>query len=365
MPAYDDSSSPARRTWMFVIAVIFAVTCLPGLLGTPEAAAQKPDAADGQASWSTLITPEQLHERSSQPNLLIVDARSPAEYAAGHIPGAINLPGALWRTAATKDPAKQGPGQRIFRQADGSLDIARYEKLLGSAGITAEHEIVVCGNHAGKADGSVPAAILLKLGHSKVAFLDGVGLDRWKSVGYQVSTKPVTLSAANYQAGPDRGRLWSYADVLKNLNNDDVVIVDSRTPAEYAGQELRGNKRGGHIPGARLLDSEDFLDKATGKTISVDQAKAKVEKLIPKGKTVVIYCQSGTRCSHEELILKDLGYENVVLYDASWQEWGNRDDAPVEAGPAATKAHDVQGSDVPSSDVQGSDAQDSASKKRK
>lgn len=342
MPAHDDSSSPARRTWMFVIAVIFAVTCLPGLLVTPDAEAQKPAAAESQASWSTLITPEQLHERLTQPGLLVVDARSSTEYAAGHIPGAINLPGALWRTPATKNPAKEGPGQRIFRQADGSLDVARYEQLLGGAGITAEREIVVYGNHAGKSDGSVPAAILLKLGHAKIGFLDGVGLDRWKAAGYEVSTEPVTLAAANYKARPDPGRLWSYADVLKNLNNDNVVIIDSRTPAEYAGQELRGNKRGGHIPGARLLDSEDFLDKATGETISVNEAKAKVEKLIPKGKTVVIYCQSGTRCSHEELILKDLGYDNVVLYDASWQEWGNREDAPVEAGAAKSKANDAQ-----------------------
>ena len=108
-----------------------------------------------------------------------------------------------------------------------------------------------------------------------------------------------------------------------------MVIIDSRTPAEFAGKDLRGNKRGGHIPGAVLLNAEDFLDKTTHKTIDAAAAKERIEAEIPKEKTVVIYCQSGTRCSHKELILKDLGYKNVVLYDASWQEWGNRLDTPV------------------------------------
>lgn len=301
-----------------------------------EEPAKKPAAqsAVAEGQWSSLISPQQLEARLKSPKLLIIDARSAAEYAAGHIPGAINLPGTLWRTPATKDPATQGPGQQIFRQADGSLDVARYEALLGNAGVLPDHEVVVYGNLAGKADGSVPAAILIKLGHASVAFLDGVGLERWKAAGFQVSIDPVTRAAAKYTANADARRLWSYKDVLKNLKNDDVVIIDSRTAAEYAGQDLRGNKRGGHIPGARLLSSDDFLDKATGKTIPVEAAKAKVEALIPKGKTIVVYCQSGTRCSHE--ILKDLGYDNVVLYDASWQEWSNREDTPVEK-PADAK----------------------------
>lgn len=280
-----------------------------------------------QASWQSFIKPDALHRRLDEPNLLVVDVRSAEEYAQGHIPGAVNLPGILWRTP----PAEAGKvGQQIFRRPDGALDVERYEKLLGDAGITPAHDVVVYGNHAGKADGSVPAAILLKLGHKRVAFLDGVGLDEWKQAGYATSTEPRTLPAAAYDAQPDVHRLWTYQDVLANLDNPDVVIVDSRTSAEFAGTDLRGNQRGGHIPGARLLNSDDFLDPTTHKTISPQAALQKIRDVIPKDKTVVIYCQSGTRCSLKELILKDLGYKDVVLYDASWQEWSNREDTPVE-----------------------------------
>jgi thiosulfate/3-mercaptopyruvate sulfurtransferase len=297
----------------------------------PAVSAAKKDAQQ----WSTLIRAETLHRRLDRDKLLIVDVRSEKEYATGHIPGAINLPGSQWRTPATK-PESGKIGQQIFRREDGSFDVARYEKLLGNAGITPDHEIVVYGNYAGKADGSVPAAILLKLGHKQVAFLDGVGTEQWQKAGYKLSTESKQLPAAKYTAHPDAKRLWSFQDVVKNLDNKDVVIVDSRTPEEFAGKDLRGNQRGGHIPGAKLLNSEDFLDAKSHTTISTDEARKKIEAVIPKGKTVVIYCQTGTRCSHKELILRDLGYENVVLYDASWQEWGNRTDTPI-AGPSDTK----------------------------
>ncbi len=294
-------------------------------------------AQNQQSGWSTLISAQDLHDKLKNPDLLVIDVRSPAEYAAGHITGAINLPGVDWRTPAAT-PGQVG--QKIFRKADGTIDAERYEKLLSAAGVKPEHDVVIYGNYAGKADGSLPAALLLKLGHDKVAFLDGVGIDEWRTAGYPTSTEPTQLAASDYHARPDDDRLWSYEDVIENLNNPEVVIVDSRTPAEYEGKDLRGNKRGGHIPGAKLFNAEDFLDQTTHKTIALEAARKRLEAEIPKDKTVVIYCQSGTRCSHKELILKDLGYKNVVLYDSSWQEWGNRLDTPIEESTKPEKPVD-------------------------
>lgn len=313
-----------------------------GFAAAAHANACAAEAKQGDTHWTSLITADALHARYDDPDLLVIDVRSPAEYAAGHLPGAINLPGVEWRTPPAA-PGSDKIGQQIFRRPDGSVDVARYEKFLGDAGLKPEHEVVVYGNFAGKADGSLPAALLLKLGQEKVSFLDGVGIDEWKAAGHEISTEPRALPPAKYEAHPDLKRLWSHQDVINNLDNPNVVFVDSRTPEEYAGTDLRGNKRGGHIPGAVLLNAEDFLDKSSHRTIDANEARKKIEAAVSKDKTVVIYCQSGTRCSHKELIFKDLGYKNVVLYDASWQEWGNLEDSPVEKpAVAADEASDQQ-----------------------
>ena len=195
------------RRFQFVLLLDCFVTLI---LGSQLSHAQQK--GDNSSGWSTLISAKTLHDRLEHPNLLVIDARSAKEYTAGHVPGAINLPGTDWRTPAA---APGQVGQKIFRDADGNLDVKRYEDFLSKAGVKSEHEIVVYGNHAGKADGSVPAAILLKLGHANVSFLDGVGLDEWQAAGYPISTEASQLPPSEYHAHADAKRLWSYQDVLK------------------------------------------------------------------------------------------------------------------------------------------------------
>jgi rhodanese-related sulfurtransferase len=41
-----------------------------------------------------MVTPQQVHELQvkKDPSLLVIDVRSPEEFAAGHVPGAVNIP---------------------------------------------------------------------------------------------------------------------------------------------------------------------------------------------------------------------------------------------------------------------------------
>ncbi len=310
-------------------------TGLPRAETALEAKAESTDRGQRPAAitrWQSLLTPADLAARLDDPHLLIIDARSPDDYAKGHLPGAINLPGIDWRTPEVKPG--QGPSQYLFRDPANPdrIDLARYEALLSTAGVRNDHRVVVYGNHAGKTDGSVPAMILRLLGHRDVAFLDGIGVEQWTASGYALSTQPRTLAPSTYSA-VDTGAVWSLAQVLERLDDPSVVFHDTRSAAEFSGKNPRDNARGGHIPGAALLNYEDLLDPNT-RTALPPQAVAR--KLAARGitpdKTVVLYCQTATRVSLPYLLLGDLGYHNIAVYDASWFEYGNRDDTPVATG---------------------------------
>ena len=261
-------------------------------------------------------------------DLVLIDARSRDEYLKGHLPGAINLPPDMWRTPSA-EPG-EGDSQDLFRDEEGNLDVARYEGMLGDHGIARDTPVVVYGNHAGKADGSVPAMILDMLGHEHVAFLDGVGVTQWQAAGYDLTTDLPLRRKMTYEAEPREQVLWNLDDVRQHLGKDDVVMYDTRSQDEYDGKEVRDNARGGRIPGAVLYDYADLLDD--DKTaVSPDAARAELERRgMTPDRTLVLYCQTATRVSLPYLLLKDLGYERVSVYDASWHEWGNRDDTPVE-----------------------------------
>ena len=294
-------------------------------------AADTPDATD-RDGFATFISPGELQGLD---DVVIVDARSPEEYAAGHIPGAINLPGESLRTPKA-DPG-EGDSQYLFAGANGSVDVARYERLLGEAGLTPEADVVVYGNHAGQADGSVAAMLLDALGHrGSVRFLDGVGLSEWRDAGLPVETTPSVLSTATYRADLADDFVWSTDDVLARVNSGDtdVVFYDTRSPAEYAGIELRKNAHGGHVPGAVSADYSELLNE--DKTV---KPRAEIEAIFAEqglpearaaGRPIVLYCQTSTRVSLPYLLLRELGYDDLHIYDASWHDYGNRDDTPIE-----------------------------------
>ncbi len=293
--------------------------------------------------FDTFVTPAEvvaLQERLGD-DLVILDVRAGAAYAEGHLPNAINLAGGKFRTG--KANPGEGDSQYVFRDGDGQPDVARYEQLLGDAGITIDKTVVVYGNHGGKGDGSLPAMLLDWLGQERVLFLDGIAIDEWTAAGFELVTDPTTLEPATYVASPRDGFIWNLSDVQAGLASGvQPVFYDTRSAEEFAGAELRDNVRGGHIPGAIHADYTELL---TGNKWVRPRAEIEamlVEQGLPNardaGRPIVLYCQTATRVSLAYLVLRELGYENIAIYDASWHEYGNRDDTAIETPSAVASA---------------------------
>jgi thiosulfate/3-mercaptopyruvate sulfurtransferase len=93
---------------------------------------------------------------------------------------------------------------------------------------------------------------------------------------------------------------------------DDLVVVDSRVPSRWRGEENPIDKKPGRVPGARNAPWNETLPE------------------LPQGQ-LVAYCGSGvTAC----VVLHRLHLQgrDGRLYAGSWSEWEQRDDVPIERG---------------------------------
>ena len=94
----------------------------------------------------------------------------------------------------------------------------------------------------------------------------------------------------------------------KVIENPDVFLLDVRNAEEFAS---------GHIKGATNIDVQDlgFLPEAT--------------RVLPKDKTIAVYCRSGKRSAEASEILSNAGYK-IVNLDGGITNW-EADGKPVTA----------------------------------
>jgi thiosulfate/3-mercaptopyruvate sulfurtransferase len=273
------------------------------------------------------VTVAWLAAHRDDPRIRIVDTRSmphgaavampngKEQYAAGHIPGAVQLDYAEdIHDLATPYAARVAPPER-------------FAEVMGASGI-GDSTFVVAYDA-----GDVPYAarmlwMLRYYGHDDAAILAG-GLAAWKAAGEPIVTDVPHPARTTFHPHV-RPALRASLDEVRAIaeGRSDVQLVEAQRDGTYA-------QRDRDIPGVTRLSASALLEDARGGRIA---EPARLDDLIAasgldRTKRTITSCGSGVGASGAYLALLAAGFTDVAVYDGSWMEWSH-DGLPTVPKPA-------------------------------
>ncbi len=194
----------------------------------------------------TLIDPKQLDGMMKSDPVVVIDTRAPEDYAAGHIPGAVNIR-EIFSYLSESTPEGIASMQKMFAEK------------LGEAGLSGAETAVIYEDAMNNGYGqSCRGYFLLKyLGYPKVSILHG-GLKAWTDAGMPVTAELPAPESKTFPLSPDPSLLLTTSEMLASLDDPDTVKLDVRDWDEWIGESSSPYgkdyaPRKGRIPGAVLV----------------------------------------------------------------------------------------------------------------
>lgn len=273
-----------------------------------------------------LVDADWLADRIEEPGLVILEVRyhPHRHYTVGHIPGAVQVQRFKDLGDNHAVPPMRFPSHEVFQQR------------LRGWGVNDDSTVVIYDDSRTALASRLYFMLdLYGFDMSRVKVLDG-GTIEWSAFN-DITTEETPATQGNVTLRPANPELlveWTevYDDVVSR-RDEGVVLLDARPADMYTGKVIKHSIQGGHIPGAINVVSLDGTD-AQSQRWHDDEALAALYAKVPKGKRIYLYCHDGFRMSLAWMQLKQLGYQDVRLYNGGWSHWGNELTLPVVEGDA-------------------------------
>ena len=281
-----------------------------------------------------LITTGQLAAQLGDPSLRLYDCTTYLEpappgsdvpyravpgdktFETGHIPGAdfLDLQGEFSDASA----------QQFFMMPA----VAQLEAAFGRHGLDASKTIVLYS--IGTMMWSTRFWWMLRSLGVDARVLDG-GLDKWKEEGRPIATGASKgYPATTFKAAPRAGFFVDKNTVAARIGDPVTVIVNALGPQFHRGLEPSRYGRPGRIPGSVNVPAASLTTADKTLTALADAEAKFAAQGITRDKDVILYCGGGISATIDLLMLTQLGYDKLTLYDASMGEWARDPALPIE-----------------------------------
>lgn len=276
-----------------------------------------------------LYVPEEIFPLAQENKVTLIDVRDQDFYHEQHIEGAVNVPDIFYFLTKSSDEGLN------------ELKVT-FETHFSNAGVSHDklllfYEDSLTKRYCGSCRGYWLSQYL---GHPNAGILLG-GLDAWIEQGFPVSTEVPEVTPTHFKSQINPSFMATKADVLKAIDDPNVILLDDRDREEWVadssspyGKDFVPRK--GRIPGAVWIEWRKFMD-TQGEYPAFKSIEQIIELCAAEGiqleNDIIIYCFKGSRASNTYVALTLAGFKNLRVYFASWNEWAQDPNLPIDESP--------------------------------